>query len=361
MPQIIIKVREGEEVREFLRETRRFKSPLKSLGYVDPFIERAKLASVVAEKIREIFDTKAFSRKLDKLVKAEWGRAYISKSVVEMVKKYGEERLDVISQETGEKIGEGVSKAKISMIRKELKELNKMKDITGKEYMKRINDILKKYLDERATGKIMNKIMLQIHEGEVGKNGIINPRVSVYQDGEKVRIENYDIRDREKINALAEKIGIKKSKLDYFKHKDSLLMIEALENGRSVEEAKEIYFRRFSEELQKDSLFREGFRDWCEKELIKAYNLGSLYGLFEKLITEYPAFLAGATARMLAHAAKRLPVLGDVAATQYEAAAAMTEIGEKLSEKVSSSARMWYNLRDAAPNLYEQVSRGIEA
>jgi len=342
------KVAVGRDLEEFIKEVKKVRSPFKSLQYINPFIARAQLGYNIVERLKNLIDPRRLDKKIEKLVTTRWGRAYISKNIIELVKHYGTEKVDLINIDMGEKIGEGVSKARFSLIRNELKELNRM-NLDGKEYMKRLKEILDKNLGEEASAKIMRRLMVLIHNADVGKRGIINPGRAVYQEGGKIRIVDYDVKDSFKIRELAEKAGVRRTKIDYFKHKDALLMAEALEKSSTVEEAVEHYLKRFHEELEKDALFQQGFREWMERELVRIYNIGATLAIGEEIARTLPAYLIATINRMLAQATRMLPILGDVAAMQYEAGAAMTEIGDKLADKVESAAYMHYDLSSLLP------------
>jgi len=358
--------REGElreDVGEFIKEVRKVRSPFKSISYINPFIARAQVGYNISERLKNFIDMQKLDKKISKLASTKWGRTYISKNVLELVKKHGIEKVDIISIDTGEKIGEGVSGAKIAVIRRELKELNKL-NIDGKEYMRKLKEILDMHLGEETSKKIMNRLMMLIHNAEIGKNGIINPGRAVYEENGKVNIVDYDIKDTAKIRELAkEKIGIRRSKIDYFKHKDALLMAEALEKSSNTQEAIEYYTKRFNEELERDQLFRQGFQEWMQKEMIKIYNIGVALTVGEEIMRTLPAYLAAMINRMLAQAVRRLPLLGDIAAVQYEAGAALAEIGSKLSDRIESMSYMSFNLDEnlsGSSTVNGAVSKSVE-
>jgi len=356
------KVAVGRDLEEFIKEVKKVRSPFKSLQYINPFIARAQLGYNIVERLKNLIDPRRLDKKIEKLVTTRWGRAYISKNIIELVKHYGTEKVDLINIDMGEKIGEGVSKARFSLIRNELKELNRM-NLDGKEYMKRLKEILDKNLGEEASAKIMRRLMVLIHNADVGKRGIINPGRAVYQEGGKIRIVDYDVKDSFKIRELAEKAGVRRTKIDYFKHKDALLMAEAIERSSSVQEAVDYYIRRFNEELERDALFRQGFQEWLHKELIRIYNFGAAFTALQELLVKLPLQLSATINRMLASAVRRLPVAGDIAAVHYEAGAVLAEIGDKLSDRVEAAASMWFTLSGnlAGSDVVKQtITRSIE-
>jgi len=335
----------GTDLGEFIKEVKKVRSPFRSIQYISPFVERARAGYEISQKLKDIIDFRRLNKKIDKLTSTSWGRAYIAKNVIELVKKYGTEKIDILNPDTGEKIGEGLSRAKVSMIRKELKELNRM-DINGKEYLAKIKEILDKHLGEDSSRRIMSRLLMQIHSADIGKNGIINPGRAVYQEGGKIRIVDYDIKDAAKMKELAEAAGVKRSKLDYFKEVDAALMIKAVEEASSVKEAVQLYTKMFNEKLQTDPIFRQGFQEWLHKELIRVYNFGAAFTALHELLVKLPLQLSATINRMLASAVRRLPILGDVAAVHYEAGAALAEIGDKLSDRIESAVSMWYSLNE---------------
>jgi len=351
----------GGDVGEFIKEIRRIRSPFKSL-HINPFIVRAQIGYNIAERLRNLIDMRSLDKKIDKLVSTRWGRAYISKNIIELVKKHGVENVEVVNPDTGEKIGEGLSKARISMIRKELRELNKL-HLSGEEYLKKIKEILDRHLDEASSRKILNRLLLQIHSGEIGRNGIINPGRAVYEENGKINVVDYDVKDASKMKELVEVAGVKKSKLDYFRHKDALLMAEAVERSSNIQEAIEYYMKRFNEELKKDQLFRQGFQEWLQKEMIRIYNIGAALTAGEEIVRSLPLYLAATINKMLAQAVRRLPLLEDIAAIQYEAGVAMAEIGSKLSDRIESMSYMSFNLDGnlaGSDMVKDAVSKSVE-
>jgi len=353
----------ASDVKESIREARKAKSPFRNIHYIDPFVLRARAGYELSQRMKELFMSRSLDRKIAKLASTNWGRAYISKNVVELAKKYATEKVDIINAETGEKIAEGTSRAKVAMLRRELKELNKM-NVNSKEYMARLKEILDKNLGEDVSKRIMARMSVLVHEAYVGRRGIINPGRAAYAEGDVVKVVDYDIKDTAKIKELAKNVGLFRTPSDYFKHKDALLLAEAIEKTSNVHEALNYYEKRFMEELAKDPYFRRGFEEYVRKEIIKMYNLGATLKLSEELMKTLPAYLISMTSRMISSAVRRLPIVGDVAAVQYEAAAAVSELGNKLSDKVESAAQMHYTLSSLLPSeavneIEDSVSRQL--
>ncbi len=82
------------------------------------------------------------------------------------------------------------------------------------------------------------------------------------------------------------------------------------------------------------------------KFLTNMYNKSAMAYSIEKAITTMPNKLIKMTSRMLARVYAMILIVGNIAATQLEAAEAITELGEAISQKLEQSAYMHYNLKD---------------
>jgi len=93
----------NNDVKDFVREARKVKSPLKFIHYIDPFTVRARVWYEVSQKLKGLVAARSLDKKINKLVATRWGQAYISKNIIELVNKYGIEKVDIINAETGER------------------------------------------------------------------------------------------------------------------------------------------------------------------------------------------------------------------------------------------------------------------
>lgn len=173
---------------------------------------------------------------------------------------------------------------------------------------------------------------------------MINPGRAAYVKDGKVNVVDYDVSDVAKIRELAKAVGIRKTPADYFKHKDALIMAEALEKTSNAQEAFDYYVRKLQEELARDQLFRQGFEENLQKEMVKIYNLAATMKPGEEVMHTLPAYIVTITNRMIASTVRRLPLLGDAATIQYEAVATLSETDNKLSDKVESAIHLYYSL-----------------
>ena len=316
------------------------------LQHLNKFVEQAKIGRLIARLFASLFDTLRLGHRFSRLLSSEHGKTAFKDIVIGVTAEVlGNKFTDTDKKELEARVdkatsglkGRKAANAAIMEVEKFVK--SKLGDTKeAKEAFKRI---------EAGIGvRVLRSVWF-------GKDGAVFDAVSekLYVKGSSSPIQltlDPSKPDYQKSVEMLRSHGIKLTDRDYARVVEGKYMAEAIMKFSDKKEAMDYYTQKIQERLAKDEKFRKGYEKLVEEEVMKTYNAGSLYGLFEKLITEYPAFLAGATARMLAHAARRLPVLGDVAATQYEAAAAMTEIGEKITDKVSSSAYMWYSVKGDA-------------
>jgi len=340
MPKVRFSItREGEQARrEITHELKQL--PFRKLSYVNPLTARARFAAAVHTRIKGIWDSLKIDQKYNSITTSSWGKAYINSTVIDQLRRYVKDP------------------AVVAMIRGELKQKIYRNDkIKGDQLLKEVEKVLGKYIDDKNTlRKVIRAAESRILFSEVGKRGVIDSisRKAIYitEDGKFVFAKNV-----EEFEPHARNAGVKMDPGDYVEQKLVQITVEAIERGESVVDAKRIFFERYRELLEKDKLFKIGMEKKMEEEVLRYYNYATFYKLAEDLMTYLPSFMIATTARMLAKAINTIPLLGNIASVQYEAAVAISEIGNNLRDRIENSAYMWYSLD---PSIAPLIKDSIE-
>jgi len=335
-------VRDAEQTRrEITRELRL--TPLRKISYINPMVARARLTAALYGRIKEFWDSLKINQKYNTITSTRWGKSYINSTIIDQLRRHVNDP------------------AVVSMIRRELKEIYRNRSMQGDQLLKEVEKTLSKYIDDKNTlRKVIRAAESRILFSEVGKRGVIDAvsKKAVYIDenGRFVFAKNVS-----KFDDHAKNAGIKADLGDYVKRKLAEITVEAIEKSESVEDAKRIFFERYQELLEKDKLFKAGMEKKMEEEVLRYYNYATFYKLAEDFVTYLPTFVLATTARMLARAVNAIPLLGGVAAIQYEAAAAIAEIGNHIRDRIENSSYMWYNLDPSiAPIVREAVEKQLQ-
>jgi len=341
---IVKKIRVGEGVEKGVvgisRELRRFRLELalSSLRHMNPLVERGIIGKAAEEAVRRRLEKITIKRKLNKIGSTKYGRAYINNIVINLAKKYGKEKIEADGIELS-------ANPRLKLVRKELKQLFKNKEIKGIDYIENVRAIIFKYFDRDSAIKIDKELMLRLHMAEVGKRGIVD-----LMDGRTFYSSSKPINFRTLgRNNIAEGLmlaGVKKTKKDYFDLKMSQIILEAIRSSKTPFEASAKFEELYRRELEKDPIFRKVQFEVVSKELIRMYNLAGMVGALHETLKTVPSRLVAMASRLLASAYRMIPIVGAIAATNVEAAGAIAEIGEALSNRIESSAYMYYSLGD---------------
>ena len=276
---------------------------------------------------------------MEKLGKTKLGRSYLNNIVINLVKKYGGETVEIYGERS-------TINPKTKIIREELKELYRRRDIKGVDYIQALRNIIFKHFDYDTANKIDRELMIRINLLELGRKGIvdfIDGRTFYKTDSKQINFKEFDLK---KIHEAISLARIKKSKKDYFEMKIARLMVESIRKANSPEELAIIFEKLYMEEREKDPVFKASEFNAALSFIVEMYNKSALVGIPQQVLLTVPSRLVKLASRMLAQAYRMIPIVGAIASTQVEAAGAVAEIGEAISRKVESSAYMYYNLRD---------------
>ena len=301
------------------------------------FVSESKISRGFARFFAAIFESPILKHKLGKLLSTEHGKLALKDFIMDSASR----RLnlsDVEKKNLEAKIDLALKNGDLKGVFEEVKRIAEVKTGNAKE----AKNIFK---------QIEADVGVRALKGVVfGKDGAVFDAVSekLYVKGsaEQLNLDPSDPKEYQRSINLLKQHGIEASGKRYAKIVLGKLVAEAILGSNSAEEARSKFEKALQDRLNKDDEFRRGFEKVAEEELMKSYNAGVLFKQFEEFAKKMPSFVAGAIARMLAHAVRRLPILGDVAAVQYEVAASLAEVGEKLSDKVESSAVMPNSIRN---------------
>ena len=205
--------------------------------------------------------------------------------------------------------------------------------------------------------KIDKELMMRINLSELGKKGIvdlIDGRTFYRTDNKPINFANTSV---EKGIEFA---GVKKTKRDYYELKVARLMVQALQNSKSPEEAVIKFIDLYEKEKVADPVFRDAEFKSTLSFLVGMYNMSSVAGIVEKTVTLIPRRLLAIVSRLLASAYRMIPIVGGIATANVEAAEAISEIGENLSARVESSAYMPVDLRMIMGDRYSIISNVLQ-
>ena len=341
---IVKKIRVGEGVEKGVvgisRELRRFRLELalSSLRHMNPLVERGIIGKAAEEAVRRRLEKISIKRKLNRIGSTIQGRAYINNVVINLAKKYGKEKIEADGIELS-------ANPRLKLVRKELKQLFKNKEIKGIDYIENVRAIIFKYFDRETAIRIDQELMVRLHMCELGKRGIVDliDGRTFYSSSKPI---NFRMFGRDNVAEALMLAGVKKSKKDYFDLKMSKIILEAIRTSKTPLEASMKFEELYRKELEKDPLFRKIQLEVVSRELMKMYNLAGLVGMMHETLKTVPSRLIAMTSRLLASAYRMIPIVGAIAATNVEAAGAIAEIGEALSNRIESSAYMYYTLGD---------------
>ena len=323
------------------RELRRFRLELalSSLRHMNPLVERGIIGKAAEEAVRRRLEKITIKRKLNKIGSTKYGRAYINNIVINLAKKYGKEKIEADGIELS-------ANPRLKLVRKELKQLFKNKEIKGIDYIENVRAIIFKYFNRESAIRIDQELMLRLHMCELGKRGIVDlmDGRTFYSSSSK-RI-NFRTLGRNNVAEGLMLAGVKKTKKDYFDLKMSQIILEAIRSSKTPFEASAKFEELYRRELEKDPIFRKVQFEVVSKELIRMYNLAGMVGALHETLKTVPSRLVAMASRLLASAYRMIPIVGAIAATNVEAGAAVAELGEALSSKIENSAYMYYSLGD---------------
>ena len=334
-----VKIEEPIEIFRVSRELKK-QAALRSILYLDPVAARGLFAAELRDRAMLAFKERSVFRKMGKLGSSRVGRAYINNVVINVAKRYATE-----------------SKDKIKMFREALRDLYTNREIKGSDYIKEVRNVLYKIFDQKTAQKIEKELLTRISMAELGKKGLLDPIDGRAFFKTKDRPVGFKVYGSDRINEGRKELGIRWRKTDYFEIKVGRIMLEAITSASSPEEAKRKFIELYARERERDPLFREAEIKGAFKYLMGIYNAAAIANISEKVLAMIPTRLVYMASRMLARAYAMLPLVGAIAATNAEAAAAIAEIGEGLQSKIEQSAYTWYNLKDL---LGEEKASKIE-
>jgi len=303
---------------------------------------------------------RAVFRKMEKLGSTRVGRAYINNIVINAAKKYVYVKEDTV-QTNLEGFGEisvpTHNRYSLKILREELSKLYANRDVKGSRYIEEVRNVLYRVFDQKTAQKIEKELLMRISMAELGKKGLLDPIDGRAFFKTKDRPVGFKVYGSDRINEGRKELGIRWRKTDYFEIKVGRIMLEAITSASSPEEAKRKFIELYARERERDPLFREAEIKGAFKYLMGIYNAAAIANISEKVLAMIPTRLVYMASRMLARAYAMLPLVGAIAATNAEAAAAIAEIGEGLQSKIEQSAYTWYNLKDL---LGEEKASKIE-
>ncbi len=312
--------------------------------------ERMILAQVAKEATSKLYNRITTIRRMNKLGKTKWGRAYINNLAINLAKKYGKETLEISES------GKIETNYKVFLFRKELKKLLNNHKLKGKQYVDKVRRLIYKYFDKDVAKKIDRKLLAHLVFSTVGKNGVLDISGKVfYGSNESLSFKQLDKGELHKAQNLIKLSKFQRLK-EYFEFKESEILLKVLEEYDDPKLAALKYEEEFRRLLKEDTKFRIAAEQYMTREIVKTYNIAGMIGVLQETLTTIPTRLVSMTSRMLARIYSMLPIVGSAAATSAETAGALAELGEALSQKISSSGYTWFNLRDALGPLADQIT-----
>jgi len=321
------------------------------LQYRNVHLERAELGRAIVRFFRALLEPFLQGRKLLKLTSTKKGRELLVDMIVKSVQNHAK----------------NLKPEDIEKLRDELHKIAEDPNLKGR---KLVNTMLKKvdeFAKSKAAGtagdtkqakKEAGNIVSKVHRDVsvwtsrgvmINKEGEILDLVEgklITKSGETVNLVLDPSKKEEFKNVLEtlESHGFNVSPEKYAKMIESKIIVESLMKSDSFKDAVSLITENIEKRLESDELFRAGYRELMKNETLRSYNSAALFAAFQELFVKLPLQLSATVNRMLANSVRRLPIVGDIAAVQYEAGAAMAEIGDKLSDRVESAANMWFTL-----------------
>lgn len=322
----------------------------RALQHRNPFIERGEVGRNFLRVVSSVLHPFKQGRVYAKLASSDIGR----KLMTDIITKSVQSRLGLKSEEV-----EGL-KAKLT-------ELSKNPNLRGRglanAMMKEVEAFVRQKVagttsDPKQAKKQANDILGKIHRDvsvhvlrglKFNKNGDI-----LDLSENKLYLKNGEVKDlvldpnkKEAFNEsmkLLKAHEFKTSIEDYVRIVESNILVNAIKNSDSVKEAFDLYVEGIENRMKTDETFKKGFMEFMRKDVMKTYNAAAAFTALQESLIKLPSYLASTVNKMLSQAVRRLPIVGDIAAIQYEAGAALSEIGDKLSEKVEASSQLLHNL-----------------
>jgi len=322
-----------------------------SLQYRNVHTERGEVGRSFVRSILGFIKRGIAKYRQNKLASSEMGRKFL----VNMYMKIIQNNVKNLKPE------------ELESLNRKLTDLAKNSNFKGEKLVKEMTKEVKKFIQEKIakevndpkqakmmTGDILRKIDRDIYTWiskgvAFNKNGDILDLVEakLYTKSGEIKDLTLDPSKKEVFKQSMEILknhGFTTRGEKYAKMVESKILVEAVLKSSSFDEAYALYKEGIEKRMQSDEEFRRGFTGLMRKELMRSYNAGAIFASMHELFVKFPAQLAATINRMLAQAVRKLPLLGDVAAIQYEAGAAMAEIGDKLSERIESLSHMSFNL-----------------
>jgi len=341
----------------------------RTLQQRSPFIERGEVARNLARLLISILQPFKQGHRFAKLASSEVGRKLLAEMLTKSVQSrmgLKPEEMEGLKTKLAELVknpnlkGRGLANAMMKEVETFVRQKVASNVNNPKEAKKLANDIL---------GKIHRDVSVHTLRGlKFNKNGDILDLA-----GSKLYLKNGEVKDLvldpKKKEAFDEAMkllkahGFKTSREEYTRMIESKILVDAVKNSDSVKEAYNLYLEGVEKRMETDETFRKGYEELMRKEVIRSYNAAAGFTALQESLIKLPSYLAATVNRMLSQAVRRLPILGDVAAIQYETGAALSEIGDKLSDRVDASAQMWHSLGGnlSGSNLIkDSISRSID-
>jgi len=341
-----------------------------SLQYRNIVVERGDAFRSVIRTLTGLFKPSSLGHRLAKLASSKIGREFL----VNMYMKAVQNNLKNLNPEELEKLKNDLKKLADDPNLKGRKLANTMAK-TVEEFVR--NKISKEVSDPKQAKKMVSDILKKIHrdtstwvlKGIVfNKNGDFLDLVEakLYTKSGEIKNLNLDPSNKEAFKQSMEILknhGFNTKGEKYARMIESKILVESVMNSNSVKDAYELYREGIEKRMEADEEFKKGFKELMKKELMRTYNASVIFTALNELFVKFPSHLAATLNKMLAQAVRRLPMLGDVAAVQYEAGAALAEIGDKLSDRIESLSQMSFNLDknlSESSTIKDAVSKSIE-
>ena len=313
-------------------------SPLMVLGFArDAVLLRAlgihnEYAAMAAatDRILKTF-ANSVCRKIRLLTSSRVGREFVAGTIVESARMVlGDEKV-------------------VGRIESELRTLVNDGSVRGGAFVRSALEIVAKHVKDRnALRRIRDISTLAIYRSYVSRDGsavadLVLGKLYYSENGVVKRDRVSIASEREEVEAvrkLAEK-GIRIDRIGYVEDVLGSIAAKALAEARSAED----FRRRFCDELRKrlmeDSAFARAFLEYCNRLQYKMYSVGALVAAFAEVLAMLPRTILAMVARVLQRAASMMPIVGAVLATQAEAAALVSELGEAIADRIRTAGQTW--------------------
>lgn len=259
---------------------------------------------------------------------------------------------------------------RLRILEEELESLTRTK-LAGEEFVHAATEKAKRVLGEGYAGlvdRVVKAAQTAIVESvwvgrdQSGETVVYDASLGrLYTSTSQVKVEVEDSKSYRKAVATLASYGIVLNGEDYYRLVNGKLMVKAVLSAGSAQGARELYTRMYMERLASDPDFASLHSEISRRELMRTYNAAAAMTLIQDLATKIPGSLVATLSRLLSRAVAAIPVVGSIATVHYEAAATITEVGDKLGDRLQTVAHMWYSLPESIrPHIAHAFTKQIQ-